>query len=69
LKNHSTTAKHIENSAPFSSIRSLFDAGYTRRSNANSNSLHDSVKSAYLRLQIAAHDIVYHTSINDLTSP
>jgi len=30
LKDHSTTAEHIKNSAPFSSIRSLFGAGYTR---------------------------------------
>jgi len=29
-KNHSTAAEHIQNSAPFSFIRSLFDAGYTR---------------------------------------
>jgi len=27
LKDHSTTAEHIKNSAPFSSIHSLFDAG------------------------------------------
>jgi len=30
LKNHSITAKDIKNAAPFSPMRSLFDAGYNR---------------------------------------
>ena len=29
LKNHSRTIKHVKKAAPFSSMRSLFDVGYT----------------------------------------
>jgi len=39
LNNHSKTAKHIKNTTPISSMRSLFDAGYR-------HTLRNSVKSA-----------------------
>jgi len=43
LKNHSATAKHIINAAPFSSICSLFEAGFGYTTVVITNSLQCSI--------------------------